>query len=202
MSHSTARTPGDAGTLEPLADCAPMNAQLGTDLAQAQTLAAGRSACGRLVRLGSVNAPRGRVRGQQPDAPRLILTLGPRYGLARAADTDRPSRGARERRGSSDCTLARLGVNRGLMPNVDSIFGVQPETVAWSGVEGFVELVEVTDNVGPELRRCVGVSRQVLPLQFEALLHPPGQGVTGQEAAVDRSSRPRRAPGPPAMLSS
>ena len=30
-----------------------------------------------------------------------------------------------------------------LMPNVDSIFGVQPETVAWSGVESFVELVEV-----------------------------------------------------------
>jgi hypothetical protein len=32
------RTHGDAGTLELLADRAPMNAQLGTDLAQRSTL--------------------------------------------------------------------------------------------------------------------------------------------------------------------
>jgi hypothetical protein len=34
----TAATHGDAGTLELLADRAPMNAQLGTDLAQRSTL--------------------------------------------------------------------------------------------------------------------------------------------------------------------
>ncbi len=38
MSRSTAATQSDAGTLELLADRAPVNAQLGTDLAQAPTL--------------------------------------------------------------------------------------------------------------------------------------------------------------------
>jgi hypothetical protein len=37
MSGRTARTPGDAGTLEPLAERAPKNAQLGSDLAQRPT---------------------------------------------------------------------------------------------------------------------------------------------------------------------
>ena len=39
MCGRTAATHGDAGTLEPLADCAPMNAQLGPDLAQGPALA-------------------------------------------------------------------------------------------------------------------------------------------------------------------
>jgi hypothetical protein len=38
MSGRTAATHSDAGTLELLADRAPMNAQLGTDLAQGPTL--------------------------------------------------------------------------------------------------------------------------------------------------------------------
>ena len=39
MSGRTAATHGDAGTLELLADRAPVNAQLGTDLAQGPALA-------------------------------------------------------------------------------------------------------------------------------------------------------------------
>jgi hypothetical protein len=38
MGRRSARTHGDAGTLELFAHCAPMNAQLGTDLAQSPTL--------------------------------------------------------------------------------------------------------------------------------------------------------------------
>jgi hypothetical protein len=38
MSGRAAATPGDAGLLELLADCAPMNAQLRTDPAQGPTL--------------------------------------------------------------------------------------------------------------------------------------------------------------------
>jgi hypothetical protein len=38
MRRRTARTHGDAGTSELLADRAPMNAQLGTDLAQGPAL--------------------------------------------------------------------------------------------------------------------------------------------------------------------
>jgi hypothetical protein len=39
MGRRSAATHGDAGPLELLADSAPMNAQLGTDLAQSPTLA-------------------------------------------------------------------------------------------------------------------------------------------------------------------
>ena len=38
MGRRSARTHGDAGTLELLGDGAPMNAQLGTDLAQGPAL--------------------------------------------------------------------------------------------------------------------------------------------------------------------
>jgi hypothetical protein len=38
VSGGTARTHGDAGTLELFADCAPMSAELGTDLAEGPTL--------------------------------------------------------------------------------------------------------------------------------------------------------------------
>jgi hypothetical protein len=40
MSGWADRTHGDAGTLELLADCAPMNAQLGSNLAEGPTLGA------------------------------------------------------------------------------------------------------------------------------------------------------------------
>ena len=65
MSRRTAATHGDAGTLELLADRAPMNAQLGTDLAQGPALGV-QVGCtlnvhGATVRVAHASAPGNRT---------------------------------------------------------------------------------------------------------------------------------------------
>src|SRR5688572_9051522 len=66
------------------------------------------------------------------------------------------------------------------LPDTDAVGGIEPEAVAGFGAECLMELVEVADDVGPELRWGVRVDREELLGQRRAGLDSPDPGPVPQ----------------------